>query len=398
VKKLLVLNLHGDFEAGFDVSWEIGPDGQRPAANGISRGALLPRPDLVQIYEHWQNTYRSLDGNRIKQQPNPITNVRYTDLLSTCHQTADTLAKVVNEWFDGSRLGRMIDEDLLTNIEDEYRVIISTNNNLVRQIPWFLWTGWNKFQYLEISLGVPYTQRRDRIYQQDVRVLVILGNSDGINIEIDRQILEKYDQDGTWIEFLPQPSIQSLRCQLSDKRGWDLIFFSGHSRTERGNSGRIYLNQTDSLTMAQLRSELTTAIDKGLQLAIFNSCDGLGIAAELESLYIPQVIVMRQPVPDRVAQDFLKYFLAEFTSGKSLYQSVSMARRKLEKLESKFPCASWLPVIIQNRWEIPPTWQSLGSIPKCPYRGLAAFTEADRDYFHGRESFVQALGTAIKSR
>ncbi|NJO29878.1 MAG: hypothetical protein HC874_21865 [Richelia sp. SL_2_1] len=60
--------------------------------------------------------------------------------------------------------------------------------------------------------------------------------------------------------------------------------------------------------MAELRDSLQTAIQQRLQLAIFNSCDGLGIAAELESLHIPQVIVMREPVPDFVAQEFLKYF------------------------------------------------------------------------------------------
>jgi WD40 repeat protein len=398
VKKLLILNLHGDFTTGFDVNWEIGPDGQRPFANGMSKLALPPCPDLERVYQNWRDPYRRLDGNRIKQKPKQITNVRYTDLLLECKQTADILATVVNDWFDSSSLSKIIHTDLLTNLEDEYRVIICTDNPQVRQIPWLLWAGWQRFQYLEISLGAPYTQRRDRIYQQQVRVLVILGNSDGINIEADRQILEGYRQAGAHLEFLAQPTIDRLRQQLLDERGWDIISFSGHSRTESVNSGRIFLNHTDSLTMAQLRVELTTSIEKGLQLAIFNSCDGLGIAAELESLYIPQVIVMRQPVPDRVAQDFLKYFLAEFTSGKSLYQSVSIARDKLKQLESNFPCASWLPVIIQNRLEVPPTWQSLGSIPKCPYRGLAVFRAEDWEYFHGRESFTQALAQAVNAQ
>ncbi len=398
MKKLLILNLDGDFATGFDVNWEIGPDGQRPFANGMSRLALPPCPDLERAYQNWRDPYRRLDGNRIKRKPNQITNVRYTDLLSECQQTADNFANVVNDWFDSSPLSKTIYTDLLTNLEDEYRVIFCTDNPHVRQIPWLLWAGWKKFKHLEISLGAPYTQRRDRIYQQQVRVLVILGNSDGIDIEADRQILAGYRQEGAYLEFLAQPTIDRLRQQLLDERGWDILFFSGHSRTENVSSGRIFLNHIDSLTMAELRIELTTAIEKGLQLAIFNSCDGLGIAAELESLYIPQVIVMRQPVPDRVAQDFLKYFLAEFTSGKSLYQSVSIARDKLKQLEADFPCASWLPVIIQNRLEIPPTWQSLGSIPKCPYRGLSAFREEDKDYFGGRESFTQSLVQAVNSQ
>jgi WD40 repeat protein len=397
VKKLLVLNLDGDFDTGFDVNWEIGPDGQLPFANGMSRLALAPRPSLERAYKDWCALYHHLDGRRIKLKSNQITNVRYTDLISQCRSTADLLTREVNEWFESSPLSRIVETDLLTNLQDEYRVIICTNNPEVRQIPWLLWSGWDRFEYLEISLGATYTQRRDRIYHQQVRVLAILGNNDGIDIEADRQILERYRRSGAFIEFLAQPTIAELSQQLLDTRGWDIISFSGHSHTESVSSGRIFINQTDSLTMGQLRGELTTAIEKGLQLAIFNSCDGLGIAAELESLYIPQTIVMRQPVPDLVAHNFLKYFLAEFTTGKSLYQSVRIAREQIKELESKFPCASWLPVIIQNRLEVPPTWQSLGSIPSCPYQGFTIFRSENSSLLSWQYIDRSALIEAIVS-
>ncbi|MGB3204688.1 MAG: hypothetical protein WBB28_06855, partial [Crinalium sp.] len=159
-----------------------------------------------------------------------------------------------------------------------------------------------------------------------------------------------------------------------------------------------FLNQTDSLTLDELRYGLQTAVNQGLQIALFNSCDGLGLAAELESLHIPQVIVMREPVPDKVAQEFLKYFLAEFTGGTSLYQAVGIARKKLQAWEHEYPCASWLPVIIQNFLEVPPTWQSLGAIFRCPYRGLAAFREEDAPDFYGREDFTQQLVMAVKQK
>lgn len=68
---------------------------------------------------------------------------------------------------------------------------------------------------------------------------------------------------------------------------------------------------------------------------------------------------MREPVPDAIAQEFLKHFLTAFASGKSFYLSVREAREKLQSLEQYFPCASWLPVICQNPAEIPPTWESL---------------------------------------
>lgn len=99
------------------------------------------------------------------------------------------------------------------------------------------------------------------------------------------------------------------------------------------------------------------AIAHSLKLAIFNSCDGLGLAWDLADLQIPQVIVMREPVPDRVAQSFLKHFLVAFSSGQPLYLAVRQAREQLQALEAEFPCATWLPIICQNPAEVPQAWQ-----------------------------------------
>jgi WD40 repeat protein/energy-coupling factor transporter ATP-binding protein EcfA2 len=137
-----------------------------------------------------------------------------------------------------------------------------------------------------------------------------------------------------------------------------------------------------------------------LQLAIFNSCDGLGLALELEQLHIGQMIVMREPVPDQVAQSFLTYFLAEFAGGKSFYLAERKARLKLHGLEDNFPCASWLPAIFQNPAAVPPMWQDLGRRPTdvCPYRGLFAFREEDAPFFYGRDAFTQMLVEAVQKQ
>jgi len=75
---------------------------------------------------------------------------------------------------------------------------------------------------------------------------------------------------------------------------------SGSFQNDRG--GFLELNQQDSITIDDLKESLRTAISHGLQLVIFNSCDGLGLAKQLEDLHLPQMIVMRERVPDEVAQ------------------------------------------------------------------------------------------------
>jgi len=74
------------------------------------------------------------------------------------------------------------------------------------------------------------------------------------------------------------------------------------------------------------------------------------------------MIVMREPVPDLVAKEFLKYFLSSFSSGNSLFLAVREAREQLHGIENYFPCASWLPVICQNPAENPVSWQGLRGI------------------------------------
>ena len=76
------------------------------------------------------------------------------------------------------------------------------------------------------------------------------------------------------------------------------------------------------------------------------------------------MIVMREPVPDRVAQEFLKYFLQAFARGDTLYLSVREARERLQGLENQFPCATWLPVICQNPAE-EPFGNLVGIVYKC---------------------------------
>lgn len=125
------------------------------------------------------------------------------------------------------------------------------------------------------------------------------------------------------------------------------------------------------MTVQEFKNALRKAIENGLQLAIFNSCHGLGLANQIEELRIPQIIVMRERVLDKAAQDFLQHFLAAFSGCEtrkcaSLHSAVREARLKLEDTWNKTcPGTSWLPVICQNPAVEPLTW-----------RGFLAWTEA----------------------
>jgi uncharacterized protein YjbI with pentapeptide repeats len=146
--------------------------------------------------------------------------------------------------------------------------------------------------------------------------------------------------------------------------------------------------------MAELKDVLAPAIAKRVQIFIFNSCDGLELAPDLEKLNIDRLIVMREVIPDPVAQEFLKSFLKAFTGGARFDDAVKSARRQLVDFEATYPYVSWLPIVIQNRLVTSPTWQSLGKI-RSPYKGLAAFEEKDADNFYGREEMIDRVAELV---
>ncbi len=394
-KRVILTLFPGKFEQGFGVDLRIIENGTS-AESGI-QGQLPPSPNLPKLFEQWQSEYESIVTThfRIKASPAQVTNVSYRQLGSQ-------LAKGLNEWLNsGYGEWQKIRDRLQQKLSetDEILVIVKTDDALLRQLPWHLWDLFSKhYTKSEIALSVPEYESIRAIAiprTNKIRILAILGNSMGIDVNKDRDLLEQLPD--TEVIFLEEPQRQKLNNQLWEQP-WDILFFAGHSSSQvDGGTGQICINKTDSLSLLELKSALRKAIERGLQVAIFNSCQGLGLARELADLHIPQVIVMREPVPDLVAQDFLKHFLRTFAQGKSLHLAVREARERLEGLEDKFPCASWLPVICQNHSEISLTWKKLRS---RFYSNLLQVTSETRsglisvpvvDKFYGREEKIEVL-------
>lgn len=326
---------------------------------GKMTGSLPPAPELAELYRQWQSLYTALTQRflvrRLRQieiEDEGVTRVSTSEFGELCQQFQHRM----DLWLDTPSFAK-IDRQLRTQLApaDEIRVVVETEDELTRRLPWHLWRFFEDYPCAELALSLAeYRQVSPQLKKANrVRILVILGNRTGIDIEGDRRLLEALPRAD--LTFLDEPRRSQLDQALWDERGWDLLFFAGHSQTD-GETGRIHLNPTESLTIPELKYALKRSIDQGLQLAIFNSCDGLGLARSLSELNIPQLIVMREPVSDHVAQTFLKHFLTALAGGKSLYLAVREARERLQGLEGEFPGASWLPVLCQNPAQIPTTW------------------------------------------
>jgi|GEM_PF-1255757 len=410
--KLIILKLDGNLQQGYRVTLEIGEEGQRP---DIEESATLPPcPALAaKVTQHWQDKYRNLVApyrrpNPLPEQPSelvtdPVTapplnprikpqKITYggsiNDRIRDCQNSARELEALFLQWLEDdekfraetisaaaiatpipvatapeppkSQNFRVIDKCLRTHLQhgEESRFLIRSADATLQQLPWHTWDLFQSFA-TEPSFGIPRlqpTQKQPRLEnKRSVKILAILGHSDGINVAADEQFLKKLAPD---IRFLVEPSRQIITNHLWEE-SWDIIFFAGHSETE-GDTGKFYINPNEYLTIDELWYSLRTAVSNGLQVAIFNSCDGLGLAQRLiNDFQIPHLIVMRDLVPDQVAQEFLKHFLSAFAGGRPFHLAAREARERLQGLEGQFPCASWLPIIYQNPLEAALYWRSL---------------------------------------
>ncbi|GAB1544448.1 hypothetical protein NUACC21_71240 [Scytonema sp. NUACC21] len=358
---LVVINLEkGNLNEGFSPVtaqlWEN--NNSRPIK---LTGALPPAPEISELYKRFQLIYQALyqrliSRSGIEMEATGLTNVSEVDF----NEVQEQLDEAINSWLN-SDLFRPIDQQLRERLalDEEFQIVIEASDSLLRRLPWHLWNFVERYSSSEVAVSSPKYERVQLLpkpKKDKVNILAILGNSEGIDIQQDRKILEQLPHAST--VFLVEPSRQELDRWLWEEEGWDILFFAGHSHSQ-GEKGQLHINKTSSLTIAELKNALKFAISHGLKMAIFNSCDGLGLAQELADLQIPQIIVMREEVPDLVAQEFVKHFLGAFSRGQSFYLAVRYARLRLQGLEDEFPGASWLPVICQNPAEDPLTWVEL---------------------------------------
>jgi hypothetical protein len=336
---------------------------------------LSPLPkSLEDKFREWQY-YIGLQGNRkvVKNPNNPMTGVvNLTEL-------ANSLKAELNRWLgsDGwiDENGKpdprvsLVLESYRKRITKEVQIIVQTEDRQLRGLPWQEWDTLAGYTSNGVEVAIGATNFR-RLNQQQApqikataRILVVFGD-EGLNFAEEEELIKSLRRHGGEPDILKQPSRQQLEEKLKDRQGWHIFFFAGHSESDRnGRIGRIQINPADReqgvIEIAELRDLLESAIQNKLQLAIFNSCDGLGLANQLTELSLPYCIVMREMVESSVARELLRHFLAAFVKDRSLFASMNAARQQLQK---KFePGKSWLPVIVANPLAKELTWNGLFS-------------------------------------
>jgi uncharacterized protein YjbI with pentapeptide repeats len=346
------------------VTLQIGAEGAIPQLEMVGS---LPNYEAIRTsHARWQQAYdeiiRAIDHeSRINAPAVQVTNVSYQEIFGYCRQAAQQLQADINQWLN-SEFFRPIKEQLLEQLQptDSIRFFVQTDDPLLRQLPLHVWDWFDRYPKAEVIISEPAYRQQPAASRGrgQVRILSILGDRTGIDVESDQALLEALPN--VHLRLLSEPSLQQVSDQLWELP-WDILFFAGHSERPRGEdaAGHLRINANDSLSLNDLKYGLRKATERGLKLAIFNTCDGLDLLRNLTDLPMPPMVVMRHPVPDQVAQVFLKNFLLAFSEGLPLHQAVREAREKLQGIEPQFPYATWLPVVCQNPASAPLIWQDL---------------------------------------
>ena len=345
---------------GLPVTLQIGNEGELPALE--ASGWLPSTTPLEAAQRQWQAAYQQLllPNLRINVPAVQVTNVSVQAAFARCSQMEQKLVQQINAWLNAECF-RPIKETLLAELlpSDEICLMVQTDSVLLRSLPLHTWDWFDRYPNAAIALSPTCyrnpstTGKTTDLSTGSIRILAVLGDSAGLDVWRDFELLKG----------LPNVSLTCLstpdRAQLDAalwQQSWDMLFFAGHT----AYSKQLRLNSVEATSLDDLKHALKSATRRGLKLAIFNTCGSLQLVDEVrQEMMMPPSIVMRHPVPDEVAYQFLRCFLVGFSEGRSLAQAVKIAREQLQGIESQFPFASWLPVLCQNSAAVPLVWSDL---------------------------------------
>jgi hypothetical protein len=323
--------------------------------------------ELLAVYQQWQraylNFYRSFRGR--------VVGVgQLSELEDQRAQLVKTEASLLTEFhawlrhrnLDGirSQIAQLAKERAMPlsakpDQEVHLTIFLTCSPLELERLPW---EAWEIGKELGTITTVRIARTPDQIRAKPVnavrrgrnRVLVILGDDTGLDFQADRQAVQGLATiaDIHFMGWQPGQDSTALLTQITqaitDHRGWDLLLFAGHSNETATTGGELAIAPHITLSIAELAPHLEIAKRNGLQFALFNSCSGLSIARSLIDLGFNQVAVMREPIHNQVAQEFLVQFLRSMAQYKDVHEALMTASQVL-KLEKNltFPSAALIP-------------------------------------------------------
>jgi hypothetical protein len=348
----------------FELTWEA--DKRLPAQ--------IPFPEtLISLYQDWRQAYlkfyqaqASLNVEntdnifRGKSAGSGTISPTVTDWKGRLTEAEARLLYDFNQWLRHPQLfdirAKIAEISHQSSVNQSINLYLVCSSTELAKLPWESWEIGVEFADAnplfisriptQIIAHPAPTAKRSRS-----RILAIIGQDGRTNFQGDLDAIKSQLQPIAKVETVgwePGKSISELETEIkqaiTDEKGWDILFFAGHSNETPMTGGELGIAPGESLHIQNITHQLEIAKNKGLQFALFNSCNGLNIAETLINLGISQVAVMREPIPNPVAQEFLLQFLQHLAQYKTVQESLVAACNTLEIDKSfTYPSAYLIP-------------------------------------------------------
>jgi CHASE2 domain/CHAT domain len=301
---------------------------------------VLKKGNLKAPAKDWQGRLREAEANFLSEFHRWLRNEQLYEIREKIADAARHVPNSGSHWVD---------------------VLLTCNAPELARLPWEAWEINTKLSTpgaRNIRLArVPSNIRNSTVspVRRKARVLAILGDDKGLDFEEDKQALCSFSHIAK-VEFTgwqPKKDINQLKEEIAekigDRQGWDILFFAGHSNETADTGGELSIAPKVSISIKDIAKPLQQARDRGLQFAIFNSCSGISIAESLIDLGLPQVVVMREPIHNQIAQEFLVQFLNSLAEYKDVHEALLDACAFLEgKKKLTYPSAYLIPSLFRH--------------------------------------------------
>ena len=172
-------------------------------------------------------------------------------------------------------------------------------------LPWELgWPGCKCWRSVPKTSKLNQSEASSQI--RCPRVLLVVGGEKGIDLSTDIYEVSNQAKAGRIMLAILRGkncSANKLKELLTDKVGWDVLIYLGHSNS--GSSGGVIeLGNGETISGDALQIALNKASQNGLRLLLLNSCSSLDIAKSAARAQIDWTLCSLELLPDLAAKNF----------------------------------------------------------------------------------------------
>jgi CHASE2 domain/CHAT domain len=327
--------------------------------------AQIDYPNALSLaYREWQRIYLSFyQANLLgKVESSGTIELPDIDWHKLLVQAEVSLLSEFNQWLRQSELYEIRSAIRATEpfenpsvglqIASPLDVFLTCTPIELERLPWEAWELWAESSMIQV-VRTPANIRHESVrrLRQHPRLLVIIGADERNKFTRDLQVVKNQFKHIAQVKVigwqLTAQDIPDLKRQIWEAiaalPGWDALLFFGHSNESALTGGELAIAPNTWISIRELTPQLLKAKEHGLQFALFNSCSGLNIAESLISLGLGQVVIMREPIHNAVAQHFLIHFLQKLADRENVHQALRSACRNLLDQKLIYPSAAIIP-------------------------------------------------------